>query len=148
MEEIKIGEYVRTKDGIAKIINIKENPNGKKTIYELNKKIINIEELKYGSIYCSTKLFEGEMTDMFDTHFGDEKVILKNSANIIDLIKEGDIIEWELKNRGYYGINEVINRFGKIGVYATEADCIFELNMLDIKSIVTKEQFEDIKYEV
>lgn len=127
MEEIKVGEYVRTKYGyIAKITEIdnyiwfnqKINKESGIAVYELSK--VEFENL-----------------------------VVKHSPNIIDLIEVGDIIEWYSEIYiGYYGINEIINRFGSIGVYAEEFDALIDLKNLTIKSVVTKEQFNQEKYEV
>ena len=92
MEEIKVGEYVRTKNGIAKIINVEENPHKEKTIYVLDKNIISIEDAKYGIFHLTVNPLAEEMTNKFDTHFGDEKQILKHSKNPIDIIEEGDYV--------------------------------------------------------
>ena len=68
MEEIEVGEYVRTLDGIKKII--KANKGTERTYrgqYEI--------EPKYKGSYCIS-----------------EKNIIKHSKNIIDLIEVGDIV--------------------------------------------------------
>ena len=64
--------------------------------------------------------------------------VIKASHNIIDLIEEGDYVNGEkvlLKNEGYI----------KVG---TGRDYIVVNNEKFIKSIVTKEQFESIKYSL
>lgn len=68
--------------------------------------------------------------------------IIDHNYDIIKLIQVGDIIEWEWKEFGYYGINEVINRFGTIGVYPEEYDEVISLKDIKIKSILTHEQYE------
>lgn len=74
---------------------------------------------------------------MVDDDLIKKEDIIKSSPNIIDLIEVGDYVNekevLELKNFGSFN---GIRVFGDI--YYNE----------DIKSIVTKEQFEDIKYEV
>lgn len=76
--------------------------------------------------------------------------IIKASHNIIDLIEEGDIIQWEIiEPYRDSGINEVISRFSdELGIYQIEADRLLPLKDMTIKSIVTKEQFEAMQYEV
>ena len=67
--------------------------------------------------------------------------ILKASHNIIDLIEEGDYVNGLPVTRIYIDdeTNEkYLNMFGSISEYGSE----------DIKSIVTKEQFNSMKYEV
>ena len=63
-----------------------------------------------------------------------EEQIIKSSSNIIDLIEVGDYVN------GYYVINKPFNQR-----IHTEFDDFFEE---DIKSIVTKEQFESMEYKV
>lgn len=60
--------------------------------------------------------------------------IIKCSSNIIDLIEVGDYVN------GFYVINKPFNQR-----IHTEFDDFFEE---DIKSIVTKEQFESMEYKV
>ena len=125
MEEIKVGEYVRTKEGsIDKVIEIANN-------YVLLKNKIKIFE------YGESRIFIKKSD------------IVKHSSNIIELIEKGDIIDWYSETLiGYYGVNEVINRFGAIGVYPEEFDNLLDLKDLTIKSIVTKEQYNANCYKV
>lgn len=120
--KIEIGEYVRTDKGtIAKAIS---NPYEYKDDYkqDFDNEILN-------DWYC------------------DEKII-KHSPNIIDLIEVGD----------YVNGSEVLDvmenlKTGKVHLemtanYTNEelGDCtIYDK---DIKSIVTREMFESVKYEV
>ena len=73
--------------------------------------------------------------------FNDGKVI-KHSPNIIDLIEEGDYVN-----------GEIVIDIGERGLYLGYADDnehysrIF-IDESEIKSIVTKEQFNQVKYEV
>ena len=118
MEEIKVGEYVKTKYGhIAEVTNVND---------------FRPPESKYGveANYFNDVLF-----------LGDEDIV-KHSPNIIDLIEEGDYVnEWYVvcvekhKNRIIVEVN-----YGKCRLK--------ELKPKDIKSIVTKEQFDSIKYIV
>ena len=124
MKELQIGEYVRTNDGkIDKILNY--------------------------SIGCNIWHCENGMCidecNCIGVHLKD---ITKHSKNIIDLIEVGDIIEWEYKKLGYYGINEVINRFGIIGVYGIEYDNVISLKYIAIKRILTHEQYESNCYRI
>lgn len=73
----------------------------------------------------------------------------KASFNITDVIVVGDIIEWETTSPYFDGgINEVINYFGKVGVYLVQGDTVRELKDINIKSIVTQEDFENISYRI
>ena len=74
----------------------------------------------------------------FENNMGTlEKSIVKHSPNLIDLIQCGDYV-----NEMYvYGIDD----YGKRKLIDTERD-LFDNK--DIKTIVTKEQFESISYKV
>lgn len=119
MEEIKVGEYVRTKKGyIAKITEIdnyiwfneKINKESGMAVYELSK--VEFENL-----------------------------VVKQSKHIIDLIEVGDYVNGEkVVGRG----NNCILILTDEG--QTFLRNIFEDN--DIKSIVTKEQFKSVEYIV
>lgn len=136
---MKVGEYIRTKDGIiAKIIGIEENPYGEKTIFELDREI-NIFDLEMGDIYLLCNPIAEETTKKIDTHFGDDKIIIKSSPNIIDLIEVGDYVNGEfveeIKN------NVIYNNYNCFGAPYTR------IEEEDIRSIVTKEQFEAMEYK-
>ena len=85
-----------------------------------------------------------KITDIFDTSMeiatDKGKIIysyidiIKSSPNIIDLIEVGDYVN------GFYVINKPFNQR-----LHTEFDDFFEE---DIKSIVTKEQFESMEYKI
>lgn len=158
---MNVGDYVRTKNGIAKIIDLKENPYGEKTIYILNKSIINIYDCEGSELACCNPFVE-DMQDRFDTKFGDEKCIIKSSPNIIELFEEHDLVAIE-----YYSLRykERITRLFEVDYKDKEfmtiknAYCDFmlrnnEFNDEDkklkpiIKSIVTHEQFESMEYKV
>ena len=109
MEEIKIGEYIRTHTGmIAKVIN----DNYFMPIY----------------IECNEGIFLREN-------------ITKHSPNIIDLVEVGDYVNHQQVLIIKDGIPYV--------EYSNEFDDYIGYITNDIiKCIVTKEQFEAIKYEV
>ena len=67
--------------------------------------------------------------------------IIKSSPNIIDLIEVGDIV-----NYGLLGGGMVI--FKKGGGITTNTILFSNLKEKDIKKIITKEQIENIEYEV
>ena len=73
---MNVGDYVRTKYGIAKIIDLKENPYGGKTIFVLDKEI-NIYDLEGADMYLTLNPLSEDTTNEIDTHFGDEKIIIK-----------------------------------------------------------------------
>lgn len=142
---MEVNDYVRTKDGIvAKIVDVKENPYGEKTIFELDRKI-NIFNLEMSDIYFAYNPMAEETTNKIDTHFGDDKIIIKSSPNIIDLIEVGDYVN------GYkVDFTNIENKLTyeekNIGFYDGDGDITLFEN--DIKSIVTKEIFSSIEYEV
>ena len=122
--ELKEGIYVRTKNGfIDKVINDYKgccnNPN-------CNCKHISCEHNYY-----------------------DEENIINASDDITDLIKAGDVIETPkgVFQVGYIENNVIYTDDSKvIACLRKDEHLCFENNI--IKSIVTKEQFEAVKYEV
>ena len=121
--KLEEGMYVRTKYGIARFIH---NLVTKVTIYRvIDKKIVydNVE-------YCKDCLLDNEIT--------------KASHNIIDLIEVGDYVN------GYpvYETIEHPDNTRAIVIADDNKSIIWEESSQYIKSIVTKEQFENIKYEV
>lgn len=116
--EIKVGDYVRTKDeGIAKVLEIKQSP----LRYVID---------KYENIVC-------------------EEDITKHSKNIIDLIEVGDIVNGMIVEEFD---DEEGNLYLGFPIYDDALmNCIEEtrpLNTIDIKSILTHEQYKENAYEV
>lgn len=135
--KIEIGEYARTKDGrIGKLDEIYHAGRGNRFYGEdLDK---NYYSIKYNS-------------DEYG-RYSDEEII-KHSKNIIDLIEIGDLIKYNSNNSGVDVIEEVLGTCkvdedydkGK-GFVCTMLDDYIWSN--DIKSIVTKEQFNNMEYRV
>lgn len=115
-KEIEVGEYVRTKNGIIDKVIIKYN--GKCNNPNCDKKHISC---KY--------------------NYYDEKDIVKHSKNIIDLIEEGDIIDWKFKDSSFVDRNAIVQS-NNLGVYVQESDYIAELEDIVILRILAHEQFE------
>ena len=118
---MKVGDYVRTPSGIiAKIIDI-EDEEGQ---YFINNNAVSLKSKNY---IVDKNITIGES--------------FKHSPNIIDLIEVGDYVNggkvYE-KEKEYVVINA---DFGRIFEFMN----IYEK---DIKSIVTKEQFESMEYKV
>ena len=124
MEEIKVGDYVRDKDGC----------------------IIKVDEIQY---YES----EQDIWYKAENTIGGtwKSMVTKHSPDIIDLIEEGDYVNGEkvLKincNLEYVdddsetGVNEIDN-----GIELQTGWIYFEN---EIENIVTHEMFESMKYEV
>lgn len=118
MEEIKDGEYVRTKLGtIAKIedveFDIKFRMDTGKPIYR------NWKEDFGGSYVLNEE-------------------IVKHSPNIIDLIEVGDYVNGKLIHKTDIGKNYAYIYYGNCKTFTD----------YQIKSIVTKDQFNSVSYEV
>ena len=114
---MKVGDYVRYKNIITKVIKI-----------DKIKKIIPPDE------FIDKEYYELSKGGTF------KEYILKSSSNIIDLIEVGDYVNGVL-----------INIKDNKGVYHGAYDCADEVHITkfeDIKSIVTYEQFESMKYKV
>ena len=114
MEQIKVGEYVRTDNGI---IGMYTKYRGVEDTIETNNKFIGLDI---------------------------EKDIIKHSFNIIDLIEEGDYVNGrevlEIKQNVESGLRYLIYSYVPIQYYVERRD--------EIKSIVTKEQYNSMKYIV
>ena len=125
MLKLKTEEYIRTYEGIIG-------------------KILEDEDIAENGVYIDTTFLD-DYAD--ETNFVKYEDIKKHSFNIIDLIKEGDYINgikiYSLKKGIGYGDKEqevvIINK--------NFCNCKF-IRTEDIKSIVTKEQFKNIEYEV
>lgn len=120
---MEIGDYIRTKDGIIDKVII--NYNGH----------CNNPNCNYKHVSC-------------EHNYYDEEDIVKSNPNIIDLIQIGDYVN------GYkiVGIGEITNGLEvgtKVIDYHSEKVgglCYFKNE--DIKSIVTREQFESMEYRI
>lgn len=111
--EIEIGDYVRTTDGeIHKVVKIKED----------------INDMNY---YC------------YENNMGDFSInIVSHSKNIIDLIEEGDIVEWWYEDNYIQDfVKEFVNK--ELLEHLKTSKC-----NEDIKTILTKEQYEANCYVV
>ena len=126
MKKLEVGMYVRTKWGIAKIreVEVVEEILGREvqliTVYYVDSCFQPIDE---------TKCFKED--------------ILKASYNIIELIEVGDYVNGvEVIGKEFDNFNKEYLQCG-VGDYVI---CTFEVK--DIKTILTKEQFNSMKYEV
>lgn len=146
--KINVGDYARTKYGIGKITNIEKNPYGKKTIYELDKAIFNVYDLQNGELACLNPLID-EMSDRFDTHFGDEKEIIKISPNIIDLIEIKDFVTFQCISYDYdfEYMEQYTNQISSKEELEGFKEAV-ENEDLKLISIVTKEQFSQMEYRI
>lgn len=124
LRDLKVGDFVRTKKGIAKIID----------------RILDPTHYYFKMWVTDTYL---ELND--DTEYICEKDIIKASDKLIDLVEEDDfingyrVLEIMKNNRKKEPSTMVYCEFGNgfIGYYNEE-----------IKTIVTKEMFEQMSYKV
>ena len=118
--ELEPNMYVRTKKGIAKIVEIFDKEN----------------EPYYGVKYRTDTFLE----IYYDSEYIGDEDISKSSHNIIDLIEVGDYVN------GLKVIDIVENDIYISDYYAESY--IGMAKVKDIKSIVTKEQFSQMEYKV
>lgn len=124
--KIEVGMYVRTLKGIAKIVG---------------------RELKPDNYYFQCWITDRYLCICDDTEYLCDSDILKASHNIIDLIEVGDYVN------GYKVINVGVEELGHTYLSLDMNEDIHWLeseieNEEQIKSIVTKEQFESMSYKV
>lgn len=117
--KLKVGQFARLKSGyICKIININD---------------FREPNMKYGV----------EANYLKDVMFIGDDDILKASHNIIDLIEPEDYVNGvEVIDKEFDNFNEEYLQCG-VGDYVI---CTYEVK--DIKSILTKEQMEQMEYKV
>ncbi|MGN1352252.1 MAG: hypothetical protein ACI4VE_05725 [Clostridia bacterium] len=124
---MKVGDYVRTKYGIAKVISSKVKDEDDNNVLQVD------------------KMLEPYFCDGCDRFLCDPKDVIKSSTNIMDLIKKKDVLV-DYKDNMYqvvrvwmgYAFTDKENAYGQI------------ITLVDyqIKSIVTKEQFESMQYNL
>lgn len=121
--ELKVGMYVRTKKGIGRVTEY--------TKHESWGYIVKV----LGQYSCYTHTSNGELSD-----------VIKSGDNLIDLIEVGDYVNGLRIN----SITEVDEKHDVRLVWnlTTYGDDDISFSNEEIKSIVTKEQFESMKYEV
>lgn len=124
--ELKVGMYVRTKEGyIAKLLHYGYNTGISGKIHLFDRQIRDISDLVYET---DNFLWDKEL-----------KEYIKNySYDIIDLIKVGD----------YVNGCKVHNIANCLTIILNNEENISWINPSDIKSIVTKEQFENMEYKI
>ncbi len=129
MEEIKVGEYVRTRGIIGKLIRI-----------------------EFDKIDTSLKWYV--FNDNKNERYVNKPYITKHSKNIIDLIECGDYVNGELVT-GIYDI--VNNNYESVGkkittkyrtAQFTGLDINYYIYAEDIKRILTHEQFKQNCYKL
>ena len=124
--EIKVGDWIRTKAGhIGKVLDI-TNVTGQKRIKYLIK--WNISEAYY-------------ITSLN---------IVKHSLNLIDIIQKDDFVNGDRVVAVDYTEDENGNYIDVLGIMEIDDDYAYpiELRVINIREVVTKEQFESISYKV
>ena len=126
--KLEIGKFIRTPYGIRKIVNItKDDGYGKPKV-----RVIELDR-HLNTPYKFDYIF-----------YTDENVIkkCKTSYNIIDILEVGDYVN------GYpiYEIDEYEDDTRAIVIANDNKSIIWEKQ--DIKSVVTKEQFENMEYRI
>ena len=120
MEEIKVGEYVRTKNkGIKRIDTIFENKTVNKYGYEIGSEWD-------GKLYSTIKT-----TD-----------IVKHSRNIIDILKIGDFIHTD------YGWGWYHHKVDEETIVIDDGDEFIDVKKDEIHRILTQEMLWDNSYEL
>ena len=135
---MNIGDYVRTKKGIAKIIDKLDN-----------------ERFSYPGAWVTDTYLE--IYD--DTKYIYDEGIIKSSPQIIDLIEYMDMLYLK-KPIKIYGTNKTVKLFNPVrcdgfttyddGTHCIilDLDHIVDVNDLEIEAVVTHEQMEAMQYRV
>ena len=126
---MKVGEYVRTKDGyIAKFINTRNY-------------------LEYGEV-VETIAYEFDSNIDEYNNSGNweylEHIVVESSPNIMDLIQHGDLVVDNYGN--VYVVDYVFDNY----IYTTtkQGNIVKTLCDYQIKKVIAKEEFSSIGYEV
>lgn len=122
MSEIKVGEYVRIDEGII----------GKIKRIELDKNDISLKWY----------VFDKKRPDIniINEVYINKPYIVNHSPNIIDLIEVDDYVNGMLVRKGRVANGKEKLLVGNHLIYG------MALDVVNIKSIVTKEQFQKIEY--
>lgn len=99
---------------------------------------------KYSPIWVEHNKFEDNYYYVYpdkEDYYDHRELIIKSSPNIIDLIQVGDYVNG-VEVVGFDGGYIVINETNPL------TELWKTLERKDIKSIVTKEQFESMKYKI
>lgn len=137
---MKVGDYVRNKYGIAKVIDI-ENNNGI-DILVFDKPICFLVNKETGEIKDDRLLNRLAIIDGVDVNK------IKSSPNIIDLIEVGDYVDGCPVLYINYDLDkdeDIVESITISNPFQETKDILYEK---DIKSIVTKECFESMEYKV
>ena len=132
--KLKSGMYIRSKNGIAKIIN-----TGFSNEYVDDALVVD-KELEFGFVGSN------------DEFLCDKKNVIKASNNIINIIEVGDIVLFRLNGDLYKCEVEEVPSFDKYLKVVSINICgqrkIFKLKELNILKILTHESFENNCYKI
>lgn len=124
--EIQLGEFIRTKRGIAKVEQIGNDTTHKTIWYTVDRALDHVSFLVR------------------------EQEVVIHSHNIIDLIETGDYIKMG-KNNYYLGIDNIYEFAGELNI-RTSNDFLWEDVKNDkdftVYSIITHEQMKSMEYKV
>lgn len=123
-DEIKVGEYVRMIDGLIARIVAKDKDNH----------------------FILNRYYAG---GRYLTEIEVKNDIVKHSSNIIDLVEIGDYVNG-MEVEIVYGYDEDGNDKDGLGICKTDDDYAYYkyLENIDIKSLVTKEQFQSVEFRL
>ena len=121
--KLEVGMYVRTKYGIAKIINFRERKDSD-NYYCLDKDIVEEDD------YLSCCIYDYKYY---------LRQVLKASDEPIELIEVGDYVNGIL-------ISQIWEDADNIRI--SDKENYYQFTKDTVKSIVTKEQFEQMQYKV
>lgn len=148
MKKLKVGMYVRNERGIAKYLG-------------LGKDVLKDKERREFKHYAMQHLFDEPIFDvghdwgdtLSEEEFKniDRYIIGEPSKNIIDLIEENDFINGLIVEKNKYGelYTSYVYYGGGIGKQCEVYTIWLKEYTEDmIENIVTKEQFDSVRYEV
>ena len=140
--ELKVGMYVRNERGIAKYLG-------------LGKDVLTNNESNQFKHYAMQHLFDESIFDvghdwgdtLSEEEFKniDKYIIGEPSESIIDLIQSGDYVNGELVVDKYY---DYANKEWVLSTILNHHIRYNDNENNNIKDVVTKEQFNSVKYEV
>lgn len=136
-DEIKVGDYIRMYDGVIG-------------------KVLEDEDIVEDGVYID-KTFLDDYAD--ETNFVKYEDIKKHSSNIIDLIEKGDYVNGFLIDyidldckvpflRSERPYRKATTWYKDLIEKGKDYNMCLHFKQEDIKSIVTKEQFRNVEYEV
>lgn len=137
MLKLKTEEYIRTYEGIIG-------------------KVLEYEDIRENGVYIDTTFLDDYVDE---TNFVKYEAIKKHSFNIIDLIEKGDYVNGFLIDyinldckvpflRSERPYRQATTWYKDLIEKGKDYNMCLHFKQEDIKSIVTKEQFRNVEYEV